>query len=467
MRLQKLSQALALALGVLACHIPGICKEDADCPQERAFCLFAENAKEGDDGVCTHVEPPVIKSFHPLEAKFGEELSIFGENFSAVSSENSVRLNNELVEIRFAAETELRVVIPPTLRCAGFVSVTVRGETAISDVAFSYLPTTVTVSTFAGSCEKEGYADGTGAEVRFSFPCGIAINAEGTLYVTDRNSNRIRKLTSEGFVSTLVGGAGDAGLLSGPRGITLDKEGNLYVADTGNNRIRKVTPQGVVTTFVGSGKEGNADGAGEAAQLREPRGITLDKEGNFYIADMGNNRICKVTPQGVVSTFAGSGALGHANGARADASFNQPRGLAIDAAGTLYVADTGNHLIRKLTSKGEVSTLVGHEQCGFGVADGTGRAAWFNYPAGLTLDGAGNLYIADIWNNRVRRMTPKGEVSTIAGSGPTGAENHGYTDGLGEAAQFYGPNDIALDLKTGNFYVADTYNHCIRKIVLE
>jgi DNA-binding beta-propeller fold protein YncE len=335
---------------------------------------------------------------------------------------------------------------------------------------------TVSVSPLAGS-GKAGFADGQGRNAQFYRPSGIAIDAAGNLYVADETNNRIRKVTPQGKVSTLAGrehtdmhglfcfsddclfpnfadGKGSNALFSGPVGVAIDKAGNLYVTDGGNHSIRKVTPQGEVSTLAGS-ERGSADGEGSSAQFDTPYGITIDVAGNLYVADKWNHRIRKITPKGEVSTLAGR-ERGFADGQGSEAQFNEPHGIAIDAAGNLYVMDTMNTSIRKITPQGEVSTFAGSQLHGF--ADGEGSFARFEFPRGITIDAAGNLYVADAQNNRIRKVTQKGTVSTIAGSG-----ERGFADGEGSSAQFEYPSSIAIDA-AGNLYVTDWGSQSIRKI---
>jgi DNA-binding beta-propeller fold protein YncE len=265
------------------------------------------------------------------------------------------------------------------------------------------------------------------------------------------------------FEGGFADGKGSAARFNGPVDIAIDPAGNLYVVDTDNHRIRKVSPKGKVSTLAGS-ERGFAGGKVSAARFSEPRGITIDAAGNLYVADSGNNRIRKVSPEGNVSTIAGSGKFGFADGIGRAAQFRLPAGIAIDAAGNLYVADLGNQRIRKISPAREVTTLAGGgpPQDFFTkgrFADGIGKAARFAGPVGITIDAAGSLYVADFGNHRIRKISPEGEVSTIGGK-------EGLVDGSGSAEQFHWPSGVAID-KAGNLYVADTFNHRICKIVIE
>ena len=293
----------------------------------------------------------------------------------------------------------------------------------------------------------------------------MAVDGDGNLYVLDSANHTIRKVTPAGEVTTFAGsgssgsddGTGTAASFNNPTGVAVDGDGNLYVADTYNSTIRKVTPAGVVTTFAGSGSYGSDDGTGTAASFANPRGVAVDGDGNLYVADTNNHSIRKVTPAGVVTTFAGSGSSGSDDGTGTAASFNEPQGVAVGGDGNLYVADIYNHSIRKVTPAGEVTTFAGSGSSGSD--DGTGTAASFNYPRGVAFDGDGNLYVADAGNRTIRKVTPAGEVTTLAGS----AGSQGSINGIGPAARFVYPTGVAFG-GDGNLYVIDSNDSKIRKV---
>lgn len=328
------------------------------------------------------------------------------------------------------------------------------------------------VTTFAGATGLSGSADGTGAAARFNFPQGIAVDSSGNVYVSDTGNNTIRKITPAGVVTTLAGAAGLSGStngtgatarFNGPRGITVDSSGNIFVADTFNHSIRKIVTAGV-TTFAGLPLiTGSADGVGAVAQFSSSvYGIAVDSSGNIFVADTGNKTIRKITPSGVVTTFAGvAGSSGSTDGAGAVARFSFPYDVAVDSSNNVYVADLGNDTIRKITPAGVVTTLAGLAGS-YGSADGTGSAARFNGPQGVAVDSSGNVYVADNGNDAIRKITPGGVVTTFAGL----AGSSGSTDGTGTAARFYSPSKIVVDNpgNTGNIYVADSGNRTIRKI---
>jgi len=241
--------------------------------------------------------------------------------------------------------------------------------------------------------------------------------------------------------------------------IAADAANNIYIADRGSNLIRKVIYPDLTTSSVlaGSGSAGSADGFGTAASFNAPSGIETDSNGNIYVADTGNNVIRKITPAGDVSTLAGSGVAGSNDGTGTAASFNAPSGIAIDSSGNIYVADTGNNMIRMITSTGVVSTIAGLGLTGS--ANGTGTAASFNAPSGIAIDSKGNIYVADTGNNMIRMIAPNYTVSTLAGT-----TQAGYANGLASTAQFNSPRGVEVDPQD-NVYIADTGNNVIRIII--
>jgi sugar lactone lactonase YvrE len=330
-----------------------------------------------------------------------------------------------------------------------------------------------TVTTWAGMAGNFGSANGSGSSAAFWGPQGLAVDGSGTLFVADSLNHTIRKVTAAGAVTTWAGTAGSFGSAEGtgstarfwlPQSVALDGSGNLYVADSANGTIRKITSTGVVTTLAGAASAGSADGSGESARFAWPAGVALDSAGNSFVADSGNGTIRKVSPLGEVTTLAGSaGSFGSANGSGTNARFYAPQGVAVDNAGNAYVADSANHTLRKITPGGTVSTLAGTAGVS-GVDDGTGAGARFNVPQDVAVDTAGNVYVADTWNHTLRKVTAAGVVTTLAGvPGCFGDLDDGNPANGTNDARFYCPSGVAVDT-AGNLYVADTRNHTIRQV---
>jgi sugar lactone lactonase YvrE len=322
------------------------------------------------------------------------------------------------------------------------------------------------VSTFAGSGNAT-YGDGTGTAASFNTPSSVATDAAGNVYVADKNNQLIRKITPDGTVSTLAGGFNMPGNTEGPglaarfnypAGVAVDGAGNILVADSANHKIRKITADGVVSTFAGSGLKGAGNGPTVFSQFNGPVGVTVDGSGNVFVADAGNNKIRKISG-GVVSTLAGGGAgdeSGFINETGVNARFNNPTGVVADGAGNVYVADKLNHAIRQVTPAGVVTTVSGNGTANF--VNGAIAVARFSSPAGIAIDAAGKLFVADQSNQRIRGIGPRmAIVSTFAGNG-----FEGYAAGVGTSAQFARPIGLFTDLN--GVYVADYGNHVTRLI---
>jgi sugar lactone lactonase YvrE len=383
------------------------------------------------------------------------------------------------------------------------------GTLYVTDVGYQGVMKVVgsTVTALAGGSGIASLAEGTGSAARFNGPQGIAIDASGTLYVADYWNSRIRTVTPGGTTASLAAyisnvngvalsgttlfitaetntiwsgpvsgsigiiagssnfvgngdGTGAAARFNSPRGITADGAGNAIVADVSNHILRRVTTAGAVTTIAGvKTVQGYLDGTGTAAQFKLPYGLAADANGNVFVADAGAYTVRKIAPGGIVTTLAGSpGLSGSADGSGSAARFYFPWDLACDAAGNVYVSDTSNYTIRKITPAGVVTTVAGLAGS-FGSADGVGSAARFYGPEGLAFDSAGNLFVADNSNNTIRKIAPDGTVTTVAGV----AGSTGTTDGTGNAARFNHPSEMAIDA-ADNLYVHDGYNYTIRKI---
>lgn len=259
--------------------------------------------------------------------------------------------------------------------------------------------------------------------------------------------------TFAGGNSGFADGNGTNAQFANPRGIAKDNSGNFYIADTNNRRIRKITPDGTVSTLAGSGQSGFADGTGENATFAFPSDLAVDNLGNIYVADF--TKIRKITPNGIVSTLAGANTTGFADGSGANAQFDSPQGITVDSEGMVYVADSFNHKIRKITPEGLVSTIAGDDA---GFTDGNASNAQFNTPFGLDIDDSGTIYVADLGNHSIRQISLDGSVTTVAGTGSAG-----FVNGNSDSAKFNVPTKVALD-GLGNIYVSEFGNNSIRKI---
>jgi serine/threonine-protein kinase len=313
-----------------------------------------------------------------------------------------------------------------------------------------------TVITVAGT-GLPGVVNGNGTGASFNEPTGLTVDTYDYVTVAEQGNSMIRIINPYDAVTTLAGsgkdsladGTGASASFRFPADVAVDTKGDFYIADTGNDMIRKMTAAGVVTTLAGGGPTAPTNGTGTAASFNSPLGVAVDASGNVYVADQGNNLIREISPAGVVTTLAGSGAAAFANGTGTAASFNAPNGVAVDASGNVYVADLGNRMIRKVTQGGVVTTFAG----------GPGGAAiYLRAPAGVAVDANGNVYVADEGTNLISMITQAGVATTLAGSGVTG-----FTNAVGTAASFSFPTGVAVDSK-GNVYVADRGNNAIRRI---
>ena len=318
-----------------------------------------------------------------------------------------------------------------------------------------------TVTTIAGN-GRPIVADGSALGASFRDPFDVAVSDDGIIYVADVLSHCIRKIAN-GVVTTFAGsGMSDTtsgfGVNAGfklPDALAIDNNGNLFTLDVTDPRVRKISTNGFVSRFAGTGVEGFADGQADIAQFgEEASGITIDALGNIYVSDLDNSRIRKISMTGEVTTVAGNGISGYVDGNSRTAQFFSPTGIVIDNQGNLFVADFNR--IRKITPSGVVSTFAGNDSTGY--RDGQQHEALFSFINDMVIDRDGNIYLSD--GNRIRTITPQGSVSTFAGSAP------GYQDGDAISAKFFSPTGLGID-KHGNIYVADLSNHRIRKISFE
>jgi sugar lactone lactonase YvrE len=404
--------------------------------------------------------PPVtsvtITSVEPDSGKHGDTIMIAGTHFNLTPSMDTVKFNSKMAIVQKATADTLLVLVPLG---AGSGAITVNRSTAPGP-AFIYIPV-VMVSTLAGGAG--GYLNGPDSLARFSDPDAICFDLQGNMYVDD-GDYRIRKI-SGGMVSAFAGD-GASGYINGPdsiaefwfaTGLAADAQGNIYVADEEAHRLRKISA-GLVSTYAGTGVIGNLNGPVATAQFYSPLSLAFDAQGDLYVVE--SNDVRKISPSGVVSSFAGGGVLGvggFMDGPDTTARFNNPIGIAVDTQGNVYVTDNINRRVRKITSAGLVSTLAGTGVQGF--KDGPADSAQFYLLSGVAVDIQGNIYVSD-WHC-IRKITPGGVVSLFAGT-----YTPGFADGPASVAKFDFPTGLAFDT-SGNLYVADANNTRIRKITFE
>jgi sugar lactone lactonase YvrE len=324
------------------------------------------------------------------------------------------------------------------------------------------------VGFLAGGFSGDG---GAATDAQLDGPSGVAFDAAGNLYVADRNNNSVRKVSVSGVISTVAGTddgfSGDGGpatnaQLTSPSGVAVDAAGNLYIADDGNDRVRRVSVSGTITTLAGGSVQDG--GPAVSANLDSPFGVAVDAAGNLYIADTSNNRVRRVSVSGVITTVAGTGSPGFSGdgGPATNAQLASPSGVAVDAAGNLYIADNGNSRVRRVSVSGVITTVAGTGMYGFSGDGGPATNAQLKSPFGVAVDSVGNLYIADPYNHRVRKVSVSGVITTVAGTGPSGfwGDGEAATD-----AQLSFPSGVAVD-GAGNLYIADTGNSRVRVVSL-
>lgn len=390
-----------------------------------------------------------ITGINPSSGIHGITIKITGKNFSPVAGQNSVTINGAAATVTGASLTNLDATVPKGAG-TGVVVAIVNGVTATGPV-FTYIlsPTVSTV-------------------VQFQSPGYTIADANGNVYISDITNHTIRRLTPGGQLTTIAGtgtaGYGDAkdplqAQFNMPSGLAIHNS-NLYVADNGNHCIRRISlGDGAVYTLAGFPQPGFADGPGPQAQFNGPIGLAVDSQGNLYVGDANNSRIRRISTTVNVSTIAGNGQNGFADGNGVAAQFNGLAGLAMSPTDILYVADVLNHRIRRIDGQGTVTTLAGNGTGAF--VNGTGTAARFNNPYGVSCDPLGNIYVADLTNHSIRRVTPRGVVTTVAGNGTAG-----LAEGTGMAARFNQPTDITV-VPNGDLYIADYGNQRVRRITFE
>ena len=324
-------------------------------------------------------------------------------------------------------------------------------------------------------------------QARFNYPRGITVDSSGAVYIADSNGNRVVKVTPQGKLAPVTGsgkwwfsGDGDYAVraeVASPEDVAVDSRGNVYIADRGNSRIRKIDRGGIITTVAGSGRPGELAFSGDGGPASEARlsvlGLAVDRSDNLYFADMANHRIRKVDRKGVVTTVAGSGPSAPEEGGYAGdggpatkARLYQPNDVAFDGDGNMYIADSGNGLIRKVDTDGIITTVAGgHFSLPIREDATPAMKTGLSQPFGLAVDSKGNLYISDTYLNCIRKVTPDGKIETVAGNPDPGPGSEGYTGDNGPAkkALIHTPHRIALDAKD-NLYIMDAYNNRVRKV---
>ena len=338
----------------------------------------------------------------------------------------------------------------------------------------------VIITVAGGASYTYGGDSGLATSALLHYPTGLAVDGIGNIFIADFRNNRIRKVNSIGIISTAAGSS-DSGYYGGdgdlatnaflklPTGVAIDGLGNIYIVDSKNNRIRKVDSNGIINTIAGNGSFGFGGDGGLAtsAILKNPTGVTVDAAGNIYIVDQGNSRVRKVNINGIISTIAGNGIAGFGGdgGLATNALLNNPTGINFDGLGNLYITDYSNNRIRKVGSNGIISTVAGNGNVGYGGDGGLATTAILNRPFGLAIDGVGNIFIADVGNNRIRKIDINGIISTIAGTDSIGVY-YGGDGGVATRALLNSPFGVAVSSSGNILYIADAGNNRIREVTL-
>jgi sugar lactone lactonase YvrE len=422
------------------------------------LCCLALACTKNPQDIPPQIEKLTVSAINPDHGGEGIMVSVKGKGFLSVGFD-SILINGKALVFSDISDTTFTVVIP-SLVGTGNIEVFVDGE-RIDGPVFTY-DTAIFVTTFAGAHEA-GSIDGTGMDARFNGPEILAMDSHDNLFVAEAYARTIRKITPEGVVTRFAGHPTEGGIDDGPRlgarflqimGLAFDADDNLFVSEYGGGRLRKISSDGTVSTLIGS-ISGNVDGPASLARLYYPAGLVTDTHNNLLIADFYSIR--KLNELNNVSTVAGTGKAGGDDGPALQASFWAARNIARDVRGDIFIVDNAGHSIRKMTN-GVVSTFAGFHEPGF--ANGQGQDARFMYPNSIATDMAGNIYVSDLGNNAIRKITPDGWVSLYAGGGA------GEVDGPARVATLRQPTGLAVDSK-GNVFVADMANNKIRKISVE
>lgn len=403
---------------------------------------------------------PKVTGAYPLMGKYNDLITILGENFDIDVKELKVKINNTNALVKSATPTEIVAYVPISAG-SGVISVETPAG-IVSGPLFTYRYT-ATVSTLAGD-GTFGYYDAQGLAAKMTYPAGLAVDEFDNIIVSDRDNNRIRKITQEGLVSTIIGsglntdtdGTGLLANLARPGGILIDNDGNYFFTAIGSGVIKKATPELVVTTYSGAPFSGLLDGPKDLSGFSFPTSIAFNSAGELIVTDLSNSRIRKVSTDGSVTTLAGNGDFLRKDGTGTDASFEFPWGLIIDELDNIFVSDYA--CIRKITPEGVVTTYLGSTDGGF--KDGPIAEARFQNIYGIIRWVDGSIIACDS-NHAIRMITTTGEVITLAGNGETG-----FVDGVGSDARFNRPSSITMNSK-GELFIGDRMNNAVRKMVLK